>query len=47
MQEGNWRTRERLQKQATFDWKPNAHKCQDGESNFGLFGAKREITLIF
>ena len=36
----NWRTR-RKPMEASLDWKPNAHKCQDRESNLGLIGAKR------
>ena len=27
--------------EASLDWKPNAHKCRDRESNPGLIGAKR------
>ena len=27
--------------EASMDWKPNAHKCRDRESNPGLIGAKR------
>ena len=41
MQEGNRRTRGKPT-EASLDWKPNAHKYRDRESNPGLIGAKRE-----
>ena len=31
--------------EASLDWKPNARKCRDQESNPGLIGKAREDTL--
>ena len=35
---------ENLWKEASLDWKPNAHKCQDRWWNPGLIGSKRRTT---